>query len=247
MKTKSLIDDIYDDSDNGPAICFSNAEIRKLLRLARASENDVLFDFGSGWGQLLIVALTEFGVRRAVGFERLPSRFRTCMERLERWSATRDDISKDQQWSLVKTNFYRFLEDKKTRARLAEATIIFYGLETDKWTLDQIEKAWAEAPKRTSRRLVSYYNCLFPEIMPDAEGVNYPFVVSTFPFKAPRDELSWLTSITGKTASSLRKGKRPAEEELWDELKHDYRVCSSAPVSETIGNYKRRLNQVIKR
>jgi hypothetical protein len=241
VRRKSLIDDLHDDSDDGPAICFPNSDLRKMLRLAGAGPKDVLFDFGSGWGQTLIVALTEFDVKRVVGFETTLGRYRTAKERLERWSSKRDDVTRDR-WSLVRANFFGVLEKKKKRAVLADATIIFFGLETDKWTLDRIVKAWKGLPG--NRRLLYYYNCLFPEIIPDE--VNYPFCVSRFPFKAPKSAQSWLSKVTGKTRSSLVKGQLPNEDELWDELRHDYRVCSSAPIDETIADYKRRLKQAVR-
>lgn len=53
----------------GPEDYQSNRHIRKLLRLAGATKGDVFYDLGCGVGQLCVVAVTEFGVRKAVGIE----------------------------------------------------------------------------------------------------------------------------------------------------------------------------------
>src|SRR5712692_7647323 len=233
VRGQSLIDDLWNDDDTGPAICFTNAEIRKMLRLANAGPEDTLLDLGSGWGQTLIVALTEFGVKRAMGVELLAGRYKTAIDRLEKWSVLRHDIARDR-WHIARKHFDSVLTGKDETIRLQDATIIYYALETDKWTLNQITRAWRGL--KGNRRLVYYYNCLFPEIMPDE--VDYPFYVSNFPFRPPSSAESWLEKVTGKTKSSLKRNARPQEEELWDELSHDYRLKAD---QEDVSDYKRRL------
>ena len=39
------------------------------MRLAQATGHDVFFDLGCGMGKLCVVAVKEFGVRKAVGIE----------------------------------------------------------------------------------------------------------------------------------------------------------------------------------
>src|SRR5712692_4344534 len=53
----------------GPEDYQSDRHIRKLLSLAGASRSDVFFDLGCGRGRLCIIAVAEFGVKRAVGIE----------------------------------------------------------------------------------------------------------------------------------------------------------------------------------
>src|SRR5271157_3755716 len=53
----------------GPEDYQSNRHIRKILQLARASPKDIFYDLGCGKGQLFVVAVAEFGVKRAVGIE----------------------------------------------------------------------------------------------------------------------------------------------------------------------------------
>ena len=53
----------------GPEDYQSNRHIRKILQLALASSKDIFYDLGCGKGQLCVVAVAEFGVKRAVGIE----------------------------------------------------------------------------------------------------------------------------------------------------------------------------------
>ena len=91
------------------------------------------------------------------------------------------------------------------------------------------------------RRFIYYHRWLFPEILADAR--DYPFLVSRFPFRKPKSELEWLGSVLGKERSSLKAGA-PDEDELWDELKHDYDV--DGDVSE-VRRYESRLKAALRK
>jgi Histone methylation protein DOT1 len=240
MRKGSLIDDVelyY--GDQGPPICFKNADIRKLLKLGKASHNDTFFDLGSGWGQIIMIALTEFGVTKAVGFDSDRERWKKASKRREGWLRQRPDI-KPAQWHLKAGNFDTLLRKGKLAGEsLKDATLIFYGLETHPSILTNIKKAWKNTE---GRRLLYYYNCLFPEILPS--DVDLPFFVSEFPFTRPRNEEEWLAWICGKEYSSLVKGDPALKQELWDELRHDY---VTDDLQDDIGRYKRRLGHSVNR
>lgn len=225
--------------DQGPPICFKNADIRKLLNLGKANRKDTFFDLGSGWGQTIMIALTEFGVAKAVGFDNDRERWEKASKRRDGWLRQRPDI-KPAQWRLKTGNFDTVLRRGKLAGEsLKEATLIFYGLETHPSILTNIKKSWKNTE---GRRLLYYYNCLFPEIMPS--DVDLPFFVSEFPFTRPKSEEEWLAKICGKKDSSLIKGDPALKQELWDELKHDYMTDD---LQYDIGEYKRRLRQSVSR
>jgi len=244
MKRGSLIDDIkviYYNS-KGRSICFKNADIRNLLKLGKANPKDIFFDLGSGWGQIIIIAMTEFGVAKAVGFEKDLARHRTAKKRRARWLKKRSDIN-PKKWHLVNGDFNILLKGGKLDGEsLKDATLIFYGLSTDIDILNAIRKAWKGTK---GRRLLYYYNCLFPDIMPD--DVNLPFFVSKFPFTCPKTEEEWLIKICGKKKSSLVNGKRVLKRELWEELSHDYKVEPVLDGKKEIKYYKRRLRRLVNR
>lgn len=224
-----LIDDVrmtWPRSALGPPIVFTNTEIRRMLELARADQKDVFCDLGCGWAQNLLVAATEFGVRRCIGVELRRSRYLKAQERVKRWALSR-------RIRIVLGDLEEFIDRKDSG--IEDATIIFYGLNTSPDLLSNLSRKL-----RRGCRLVYYRRALFPEIKPDA--ARYPFYVSVFPFKRPESELDWLTSVVNKRTSSLVPGKRPTVEELWHELHHDYEVLG---LRGEIRKYHRRLSQVL--
>ena len=88
---KSLIDDVYldDDRDKGEPILFTNQAIRKMLSLAKVGEADVFYDLGSGWGQNLILALTDANAAKVVGIEKVDARLKKALESLDAWAIVR--------------------------------------------------------------------------------------------------------------------------------------------------------------
>ncbi|MDG6953944.1 MAG: hypothetical protein JRN33_03030 [Nitrososphaerota archaeon] len=236
---RSLIDDVYldDDRDKGEPILFTNPAIRRMLRLARVSKDDVFYDLGSGWGQNLILALTEANVAKVVGIEKDEERRMKALGRLDAWAKARPEFK--GRYNVILGDFDRLLNGKLKGASLNEATVIFYGLSTYKAIIEGIRSQWLGASGR--RRFVYYYRWLFPEIL--ADGRDYPFLVSEFPFKKPKSELGWLRSVVGKEYSSIGKGE-PDKDELWDELTHDYDV--DGDVNE-IRRYESRLKATLRK
>ncbi len=48
--------------------------VRAMLKLAEAGPDDIVYDLGCGDGRILIIAIKEFGVKKAVGIDRDPNR-----------------------------------------------------------------------------------------------------------------------------------------------------------------------------
>lgn len=235
---KSLIDDVYldDDRNKGEPILFTNQAIRKMLDLAKVGDTDVFYDLGSGWGQNLILALTEANASKVVGIEKDEERRKKALSRLDAWAKARPEIK--GRYSVILGDFDHLLKGKLEGASLSEATVVFYGLSTYRALIEGIRKQWEGASN--DRRFVYYYRWLFSEIL--ADGRDYPFLVSEFPFKKPKNELEWLRSVVVKEHSTTGKEELD-EDELWDELTHDYDV--DGDVGE-IRRYESRLKAVLK-
>lgn len=56
-------------TDNGYPDYFDDRHKRKMLRLAGIKPSDVFYDLGCGNASILILAVKEFGVKKAVGIE----------------------------------------------------------------------------------------------------------------------------------------------------------------------------------
>ena len=173
MPKKSLIDDVElsDVDDKGYPILFTNQEIRKMLDLVNANENDVFYDLGSGWAQNLIVARNEFGIKKCVGIEKDRERFAKSIERIKKGRL-------QNHITIINSDFDKLISGNRTDVNLREATIVFYGLSGDKKFLRDIEKKLQKGC-----RFVYYFNTIFPEIMPNL--ANYPFMFPYFRSKNP--------------------------------------------------------------
>jgi precorrin-6B methylase 2 len=237
MGKRSLIDDVYldDQQYKGEPILFTNQEVRKMLSLASLGKDDVFYDLGCGWGQNLVMALTEGNAAKVVGIEQEEDRHKVALERLEKWAKARPELV--GRFQVVLGDFEKLLVNRLKGASLEEATVVFYGLSTYRELVEAIEKSWKGKSGR--RRFVYYYRWLFPEIL--ASNRDYPFLVSEFPFKKPSSELEWLRSVVGKGRSTIRAGS-PTEEELWDELTHDYDLLGNV---DEVARYKKRLRAVL--
>ena len=67
-----------------PFIASPPEVVRRMLELAEAGDGDVLYDLGSGDGRILITAVEEFGVRKAVGVEAREDLVKTSQEEVRR-------------------------------------------------------------------------------------------------------------------------------------------------------------------
>ena len=72
----------------GPGNALTENEVNNIFRLAKPTKNDVFYDFGSGYGDLVRSFYTKTNVKRAVGLEVDYKRFLISVE------LTRDDFDK---------------------------------------------------------------------------------------------------------------------------------------------------------
>jgi predicted RNA methylase len=57
--------------------------VRAMLRLAEAGPEDIVYDLGCGDGRILIIAVKEFNVKKAVGIEKDPERYKIAIENVK--------------------------------------------------------------------------------------------------------------------------------------------------------------------
>jgi predicted RNA methylase len=163
----------------GPEDYQSNRHIRKILQLARASPKDIFYDLGCGKGQLCVVAVAEFGVKRAVGIEMHRGRAAKAAKRVhELGLANRIEIRNED-----------FMESD-----LYDATIVYSGLsETEE------DIAYFEKKVRIGCRIVTLF-LPFVGVLPEA--ADYPFYLMKVPFRKTEDVSVWTSKVLFRKATA---------------------------------------------
>jgi len=162
----------------GPEDYQSNRYIRKILRLAQASKRDIFYDLGCGRGQLCIVAVKEFGVRRAVGIEMHRGRAGKARRTVETLGlSNRIDIRNED-----------FMDSD-----LHEATIAYCGLTEEDEDVEHFGNAL-----QPGTRFVTLF-LPFVGVLPTA--ADYPFYRMDVPFRMTSDASSWASSVLFKKAN----------------------------------------------
>jgi precorrin-6B methylase 2 len=225
----------FDDIDledeywhEGNPIRFTNPEIRRMMSLAKAGKDDVFCDFGSGFGQNLIMALTERGVKKAIGLELDETRARRSRKRLEELG-----LHKRGKGRIVFGHFEDFND-----AELKKVTILFYGLSGGDEMVARLQKVWKDS--KTRRRLVWNDWHPIPEAFPDE--VDYPFFLTYFPQTKKRfSARDWLERVVLQPASMIKDNVERSEGDLWKEFAHNMDVLQ---FRDEVAEYRKRLRKV---
>ena len=156
----------------GPEDYQSNRHIRKILSLARASKRDVFYDLGCGRGQLCIVAVTEFGVKRAVGIEMHRGRVAKAVKRI-------NELGLSEKIEIRNEDFME--------SDLQDATVAYCGLTEMREDVGHFE---SELPPGC--RFVTLF-LPFVGVLPVA--ADYPFYMMEVPFKKTRSSSQWISGV----------------------------------------------------
>jgi SAM-dependent methyltransferase len=162
----------------GPEDYQSNRHIRKLLTLARATERDVFYDLGCGRGQLCVVAVTEFGVRKAVGIEMHAGRAEKAAAYIER-------LGLSDKIEIRREDFM----DSDIR----DATIAYCG----HYEIEE-DVSHFQRELRAGSRFVTLF-LPFVGLIPTA--ADYPFYLMEAPFKKTSDVSLWVSKVLFRRAT----------------------------------------------
>jgi predicted RNA methylase len=148
------------------------------LRLAQATKKDVFYDLGCGRGQLCVVAVSEFGVKRAVGIELHRGRAAKATEHIQK-------LGLSERIEILNEDFME--------SDLSDATVVYSGLSEAEEDISHFE-----TELKPGCRFVTLFLPLVG-VVPTA--VDYPFYVMELPFKKTRDVLLWTARVLGRSAT----------------------------------------------
>jgi len=162
----------------GPEDYQSNRHIRKLLALARATKRDVFYDLGCGRGQLCVVAVTEFRVKKAVGIEMHAGRARKAAAYVEQLGLSdRIEIRNED-----------FMDSD-----IGDATVVYCGHYEMEGDVARFERELAPGS-----RVVTLFLPLVG-VLPTA--ADYPFYSMELPFRKTTDVSTWISKVLFRDAS----------------------------------------------
>jgi SAM-dependent methyltransferase len=120
-----------------PFVASPHAVVDQLLRLARVTPNDVVYDLGSGDGRIVIAAARTYQAR-AVGIELDPKMIRLATRNAERAGVARQ---------------VAFREEDLFQADISDATVVVLFLDP---SMNQKLRPKLEAELRPGARIVSH-------------------------------------------------------------------------------------------
>jgi SAM-dependent methyltransferase len=175
-------------TDNGYPDYFDDRHKRKMLRLAEIRPFDVFYDLGCGNASILILAVKEFGVKKAVGIE----------DNLYRINIARKRIKEERLQEIISIEGKEMYE-----ADLTKADVIFDMLAED---VNNMKKLYSQKIRKGTR-LVKHDLPLLG-YLPDK--IDYPFYRMSFPLKKAKSKSEWTSQILGKENASI--------DDVWHEL-----------------------------
>jgi len=175
-------------SDLGDPDFFQDRHKRKLLNLAEIKSRDILYDLGCGDATILILAVKEFGVRKAIGYEIEPKRAKKAMKNIEKAKLShRISIHAEKMYN----------------ADLSKADVIF-SMHTE--YENDFNKIWKQKIMKGTRLIKHDLPLL--GYLPDK--VDTPFYRMTFPLKKANNQNHWASQVLQKRNSKIS--------EVWREL-----------------------------
>lgn len=114
--------------------------VKEMLELAQVRPGDIVYDLGCGDARILIMAVKEYGAKKAVGYELNPHLYERCTQNVQ---------SKHLQ------NRITLKQDDLTNADISKASVItlFLSMDANECLKPKLEK---EAKPLT--RIVSYFH-----------------------------------------------------------------------------------------
>jgi len=143
---------VFSKNYSAPYFPSGRSTIYKMLKLSGASENDTVYDLGSGDGRTLEIAVQKFNVKRAVGIE---IDYHWAMKSLERIKElglqdrieiiNRDFFECNLRPADVVTLYLDPLSNKKLKPKLeeelkTEARVVSNSFEVEGWKPLKVER-----------------------------------------------------------------------------------------------------------
>ncbi|MGA2664166.1 MAG: hypothetical protein ABSF83_04405 [Nitrososphaerales archaeon] len=173
----------------GRADFFDGRHKSIVLRLAEMTPSDVFYDLGCGDASLLVHVVKKARLRRAVGFENMPSRALRARRRIAK-AGLEGRIT---------------IESDMYDADLGGADVIFDMLPEGDGDYESLYSGGSGI--RAGTRIIKH-DLPLVGFLPDR--VDYPFYLMRFPLRRAETQSQWASSVLGEDGAEIR--------DLWHEL-----------------------------
>ncbi len=184
MKIEEYLGTLPENMLSGRDAELSRRSLRDLLRLAGLGAGDVFYHLGCGRSvEGIVMSISEFGARRAVGVDADGAKIRDARSTLER-----NGPRAGRQWDgrcRLECADVRDLD-------MSDATAILFWFANDTDLVDAMTRRFESLADNT--RILTVWGPL-PGCLPDA--VDFPYVMCKTPFRRARDVREQLRSVFG--------------------------------------------------
>jgi len=160
---------------------FPERHKRKMFELANLRPSDAFYDLGCGDASVLLFAVKQFHVRKAVGFENERRRRAKALQRVEQEGFS-DRIT---------------IKGDMRGADLSQADVILKMHFEDEEDYGEL----MDAGIRSGTRLIKHD---LPLLGFDFDDVDYPFYLIRFPLRKMRTAQLWASKVMGRNVTSLQ-------------------------------------------
>ncbi len=161
MKIEEYLNTLPKSIMTGEDVELQNSTLREIFEFASLDKDDVFYHLGCGNGQSLLIALEEFGVKKAIGIDKNPEKISFARK------------------MLAEKNFSNWIlrcEDI-VNSDLSDATVILFWF-SDFSVVEKMTSKFASLKNGT--KIITIWGPL-PENLPDR--VEFPYILNTVPFR----------------------------------------------------------------
>jgi len=156
-----------------PYVPTANEVVEQMLKMAKVSENDIVYDLGSGDGRIPITAVKKYNVQKATGVEINPDLIRESRDNAkqagvsDRVNFLQQDLFKTDLRDATVVTLYLLPEiNLKLRPKLLQelkpgTRIVSHAFDMGEWKPDKVERV-----RGKNGRTYTLYQWTVPENVP---------------------------------------------------------------------------------
>jgi hypothetical protein len=172
---------VHPPNDLGYQDFFNNRNKLKMLRLAEIKPSDVFFDLGCGDVSILIFAVKNFNIKKAIGYENNSIRYKNALKNVENKHLS-------ERITIYREDIFN--------ANLEEADVIFDMLPEDEGDFERYQTSI-----KNGTRLIKHDLPLIGYI---ADKIDYPFYRMTFPLRKATNKNHWASHVLGDNNATTK-------------------------------------------